>query len=145
MKPPSARRLQWISGLLLVLIYTLGLGTGIGLTRWLSGAGPGMHEPRGPHGPHGSPPPHQLIDELNLTPEQDRQVRAIYERYNPELEKILDENYPRIRAVQEKVEKEIRALLTEEQKKRLDAAKSHRRPGPSMRHGPLDIPPPPPR
>ncbi|MBU1070166.1 hypothetical protein KKD52_05835 [Myxococcota bacterium] len=144
MRPLSARRLQWISGLLLVLLYALGLGTGVGLTRWLTGAGPGRHEPGGPHGPHGPPPNGQLIDQLNLTPEQDRQVRAIYERYNPELEKILEENFPRIRAVQEKVEKEIRALLTEAQQQRLDAAKSHRRPGPSMRQGPLDIPPPPP-
>jgi len=140
MNAPNPRRFQWISGLLLVLLYVLGLATGVGLTRWLTP----VHGPGGPpsHPHHGRPP--QLIDELNLTPEQDRQVRAIYDKHNPALEAILHENFPRIRAIQDQVEREIRAILTPEQQERLDRAKSRRRPGPPMTQGPLDIPPPPP-
>ncbi len=141
MNPPNPRRFQWISGLLLVLLYALGLATGVGLTRWLqSSRGPGDPPPH-PH--HGRPP--QMIDELNLTPEQDRQVRAIYDKHNPALEAILHENFPRIRAIQDQVEREIRAILTPQQQRALDEAKSRRRPGPPMTQGPLDIPPPPPR
>lgn len=137
MTTPSPRRFQWLSGLLLVVLYALGLATGVGLTRWLSAPGGPPPHPR-----HGRPP--QLVDELSLTPEQDRQVREIYARHNPRLEAILHENFPRIRAVQEEVERELRAILTPEQQRRLDEAKARRRPGPPMTQGPLDIPPPPP-
>lgn len=151
MNPPNPRKFQWISGLLLVLLYVLGLATGVGLTRWLQPA----HGPGGPPPPphHGKPP--QLIDELNLTPEQDRQVRAIYDKHNPALEAVLRENFPRIQVIQDQVEREIRAILTPEQQRRLDHAKSRRRPRtddgrptdhgsrPPMTQGPLDLPPPP--
>jgi len=88
------------------------------------------------------PPPMPLpLGELGLTPEQDASARAIAERHRGELEAILRETFPKARAVTEQMEKELRALLTPSQQKRLDELKAARRPPPGPR--PPGPPPPP--
>ena len=68
---------------------------------------------------HGGPPMLPLA-ELALTADQDRAAKAIIEKRRPELEAILHESFPKVRAIHEDVEREVRKLLTPEQNQHLD-------------------------
>jgi hypothetical protein len=114
---------------LLVLLGTFAVGAvaGAGVSRWL--AVRAFPPP---------PPPPMLpipVHELDLTPEQHDKLRVIVDRHRPELEAILRETFPKARAINEQIEKEVREILTEPQRKKLDEIKLRRPPPP---------PPPPP-
>jgi hypothetical protein len=66
---------------------------------------------------------------LKLTLEQEAKAHEITERYRPQLEAILRANFPKVQALNEQMEKELREILTLEQTKILDEMKAHR---PSM-------------
>jgi Spy/CpxP family protein refolding chaperone len=106
----------------------LGLVAGLGMARWI----PGVHErplrPMEGRGPHGLPP---FLHELDLTDKQEQDARAIFEKHRPELDAILRESFPRVRAVNDRIDAEIRALLTPEQQKKFDELRARR-----PRHGP---------
>lgn len=135
MTESNPRKIRLLSALLLVATFAAGAVTGAGILRFL---GP----PPGPphHGP-GAPPMFAPLplEELELSADQKTKIRAILERHRPELEAILQESFPKVRAVNDKVEKEVRDVLSEEQQKELDELK-RRRPPPPRPGGP---PPPP--
>jgi len=150
---PNGRRLHLWTALVLLAVFAAGAATGAGLATALRAVPPAppAHAPRQgrPPAPDGMPP---FVSELGLDPGQQVRVRAIVDAHRAELEAAVRETFPRIRAVQEKVETEIRAILTPEQAVRLDAIRSRRPPppafgGPGMRHGPGPgpdgLPPPP--
>ena len=121
--------------LLLVGTFLAGALAGAGL---LVALGP---PPPPPGGPGGLGP----LTELGLTAEPQAQARALHERHRPELEAIFKETQPKVRAVQVRIEAELRALLTPEQQQRLDALEARRGGGPPSRRplpgGPPGAPP----
>ena len=137
----SPRTVRLITAILLVGTFAAGTLTGAGVVRWAS---PPPHpRPMGPP-PFEGPIPMQ---ELGLSPDQARKAEEIADRYRPELESILRDTFPRVRAVNEKIEAEIRQILTPEQQQRLDRIKASRPPPgppPGPGRGPWGPPPGPP-
>ena len=122
----SLSKMQTRAVALLVAVFVAGVLAGVALGR--------MMHPR-----HHLPPPMALFDQLDLTPEQRQNVDAAFQRHRGELESILGDSRPKVRAIQATIEKEIRAALTPDQQHKLDAleAEMHRR-GPE--HG-MPLPP----
>jgi hypothetical protein len=135
---PSPRRLHLWTVLVLVAVFAAGAATGAGLARAFRPHGPG---PAGPRPPGDGLPP--FVAELGLSPDQLARARDIAERHRSEIEAVVQEAFPRVRAVQDQVDQEIRAILTPEQAKRFDELRSRRPPlrGPGGRG---DRPPGPP-
>ena len=138
---PNPRRLHLFTALILVAVFVAGAATGAGLTWALRPAG---HGPPGPRPPADGMPP--FLSELRLSPDQAAQARAIVERHRPEIEEAVQETFPRVRAIQDRVDREIRALLDPDQAARFDELRSRRPPLRGM-GGPGRPPPgpPPPR
>jgi Spy/CpxP family protein refolding chaperone len=118
----SPRQIRLLTALLLFGTFLFGAVAGAGFSRW-------MQPPR-PHGPWRPPflpgPP----GALQLTPAQEEKTKEITDRYRPQLEAIVRENFPKLQAVNERMEKELREILTPEQRQRLDELKAHRPPMP---------------
>jgi hypothetical protein len=125
---PNARRLHLWTALILLGVFLAGAATGAGLSALLRTP----RHPGQPHGPAMLPPP---LAELGLSPEQVEQARAIFERHRAEMEAAVQAAFPRVRAVQEQVDSELRAILTSEQAARLDAMRARRPPLPGMGPG----------
>jgi Spy/CpxP family protein refolding chaperone len=94
---------------------------------------PEMNPGMMPFKPGAMPP---MFRELNLTPEQRRQILEIMERSRPRTDDVLGEMMPRLRAVTDSVRDEIHAVLTPDQAAKLDSITAdmrHQRGG--MRRG----------
>ena len=133
----SPRQIRLLTALLLFGTFLSGAVAGAGLARWMRTPPPPRHAPFLP-GPPGA---------LKLTPPQEEKARAITEHYRPQLEAILRDNFPKVQAINEQMEKELRQILTPEQCKILDEMKAHRPPMPRDGHmpgagGPGFMPPP---
>jgi Spy/CpxP family protein refolding chaperone len=124
----SPRQIRLLTALLLFAMFLLGAVAGGGLSR--------LQQPPRPHRPHPpflpGPP-----GALHLTSEQEAKSHAIMERYRPQLEAIWRESFPRVQAINEHMEEELRQILTPEQRRALDEMKAHRPPMP-----PAGPPPP---
>jgi uncharacterized membrane protein len=118
----SPRRIHVWSGLLVLGVFLAGAMTGAGVVVWLRPSG---FPPGPPPRAAGLPPP---LAELGLTPEQEAKARTIAEKYRPALEAVLQQTFPRIREVQERMDRELRSVLTEAQAKRFDELKLRRPP-----------------
>ncbi len=127
----SPRTVRLMTALLLVAMFAAGTATGVGLCRWMAPGHPPPHS-----GPAFGPLP---LEELGLTAEQRDKTHEILERHRPELDAILHESFPKVRAVNDQIEREIREVLTPEQRAQLDQAKARRPPPP----GPPPPGPPP--
>jgi uncharacterized membrane protein len=133
----SPRQIRLVTALVLFGTFLLGAAAGVGLTR--SSAPPRPPRPPAPFlpGPPGA---------LHMSPEQEAKARDITERYRPKLEAVWRESFPKLQALNEQMEKELREILSPEQRQQLDEMKAHRPPppgGPPM-GGPGGPPPPPP-
>lgn len=140
----SSRRLHLWTALVLVAVFAAGVATGVGVLRAFC---PPLHggRPGRPPGPGGMPP---FVAELGLTPDQQGRVQSIVDGHRAEIEAAVRETFPRVRAIQDRVDAEIRAVLTPEQAARFDALRARRPPGPGP-GGPPPMPgmdgrPPPP-
>ena len=128
---------------LLAGMFVVGAFAGAGLVRFLGR--PNLPPPR--------PPGMELFARLGLTPDQEAKTRAIIEKHRPELDAIVQETMPRVRAVQDVIDRELAAVLTPDQQRRLEELKRHLPPpgrhGPGMGPGmgpppgPPGMPPPP--
>lgn len=127
----SPRTVRLMSAVLLVATFAAGAVTGAGVHRWAFNS---QSSPRLPPPPMSAPLP---LHELDLTAEQRDKVHAVFERHRPELETILRDSFPRVRAVNEKIEAEVREVLTPEQRTKLDQLKARR----PAHHGPPGPPP----
>jgi hypothetical protein len=108
------------SGLLLVLVFAAGGALGAGIHASL------------PHPPR----PVDPLTDLDLDASQRARAKEILDRHRPELEAALKDVQPRIKAIQDDVEIELRRdVLTEPQRKKLDELKKT--------HLPPPLPPPP--
>jgi Spy/CpxP family protein refolding chaperone len=123
----EARKVHLVTALLLVAIFGAGVVTGAAVCRWTA---PPHGEWKPPHGPPpGGPPMPPEWRALDLTADQAAQARQIADRHRPELEAAIKDTFPKLRAIDEQMEKELRAILTPEQQKKLDEVKAHRPPG----------------
>jgi hypothetical protein len=129
----SPRQIRLVTALVMVGTFLLGIAAGVGLAR--SSAPPRPHRPPAPFlpGPPGA---------LHMSPEQEAKAREITERYRPKLEAVWRESFPKLQALNEQMEKELREILSPEQRKQLDAMKARRPPPPGG--PPMGGPPPPP-
>jgi Spy/CpxP family protein refolding chaperone len=135
------RRLHLWSGLIVLGVFLAGAVAGAGVYAWLRPPAPPMMGPP----PGGLPGP---LRELNLTPEQREQAKAIFEKHRATVEALIQESFPRVRAAQEQMDRELRAILTEEQARKFDELRARhppRPPGGPGRGGPPPdgLPPPP--
>lgn len=122
----SPRTVRLMTALLLVGTFAAGTLTGAGLVRFVGPPGPPPMGPPGPPGPLGPFP----ADELGLSPEQRRQAHAIIERHRPELDAVLRSTFPRVREINDRIERELIEILTPEQRQRLEQIKATRPPPP---------------
>ena len=109
---------------LLVVTFVVGALAGMAFERLRiprpdlpPGRDPGLGMMR-PFGPDRLPP---MFGELDLTAEQQAQIRDIIERSRPRTEELLDSMLPSLRAVTDSVRDEIHAVLTPEQAVKLDS------------------------
>jgi len=119
------RQIRLVTALVLFLVFLAGLATGAALVRF----------GRPPFPP---PPPMPALRGIDLSEQQHPRVHAIREKYKPQLDAVVRDTFPRIRAVEEAMNREVRAELTPEQQRRFDENEAHRPPGPP------GMPPPPP-
>ena len=75
-----------------------------------------------------------MFRQLNLTPEQVRQIATIMENGRPRSDAVLEEMLPRLRAVTDSIRQEVRAVLTPEQAAVWDSLAAFERRG-RMREG----------
>jgi hypothetical protein len=144
----TPRQIRLLTAVLLFGTFLLGAAFGAGLSRWNR-----MPLPPLPPTPFLPGPP----GALGLTTEQEAKAREITERYRPELEAILREGMPKVKAINEKMEQELRVILSPEQRKIVDEMKARRPPmppggpmppgllgpgGPPPGGGPPHMPPP---
>ena len=104
-----------------VLIAVFVIGAACGAALWHALARPN-HPP-----PMMGPIPMHALD---LTPEQEEKARAIFETYRPQIDAVLEESFPKVRAVIEKVDQDLMKILNDEQKKRFEEIKAERSAGP---------------
>jgi hypothetical protein len=129
----ATRRLRLWSILVIIGVFLAGAIAGAGVFAWLRPAPP--WRPR-----RGDLP--ALFNELDLTPDQREKVTAIFEKHRAASWAIIQGNFPRVRAEQEQSNREIRAILTDAQIKKLDEIES--RPRPPHHRGGMGWGPPPP-
>jgi hypothetical protein len=131
----SPRQIRLLTALLLFGTFLFGAIAGAGFSRWNHMPPPPPRPAPFLPGPPGA---------LKLTPDQEAKARAITEHYRPQLEAILRASYPKVQVLNEQMEKEMREILSQEQRKALDEMKAHRPPMPPS--GPMTPgagPPPP--
>jgi len=122
-----------VLGILLMLgVFAAGAVFGAGLVR--------EHRP-GPPPPHPSPA-ERLTHQLDLTPAQVARLHELERSHRDELGALMRETMPRIRAVLDSVENELRPMLTEAQRARLDEVQARRPPPDAPLPGMPGGPPP---
>lgn len=122
--PDRPLRVRARAALVLVVVFAAGAAAGIGVTRL-----------RPPPGPRGGGIPG--LAELDLTQDQEREARAVFAKHQRELDAVLRDVYPRVRSIGEEIEADLRPILTEAQRRKMDDAK--------RKHGGPPSPVPPPR
>jgi Spy/CpxP family protein refolding chaperone len=115
---PSLTRIRVLTALIFVGVFASGAVVGAGIYRWGSSGG-AEAEGSGRNGvalwiPDG---------ELDLTPEQHAKVSQIVERHRLELEATVRESFPRVRAINEQMQKAVKEVLTPEQQKKFEGLK----------------------
>ena len=110
MSDPSLSQIRAATALVIVGTFLTGAIAGAGVYHWVS--------PRHHHRPPMAIP----LEELGLSAEQDRRAHEIIYRRRAEIQAVMKDAFPRMRAIHEQEEKEVRALLDPEQQKKLDDA-----------------------
>jgi hypothetical protein len=85
-----------------------------------------------------------MIRELALDDDQIRTLRAIEASHKAELDAIVRDTVPRVKAVLDRIEEELRPHLRPDQVKRLEDWRARRPPPPMPGMGPPPGGPPPP-
>lgn len=103
-----------VRGLLLLLaVFAAGVGTGIGLDRAIA-SGSKLETRLSTSMP-------AVLDRLGLTPEQRRAVDSLLERSRPRAQAAMAEMVPRLGAIADSLDAELRQILTPAQRARLDS------------------------
>ncbi len=147
----SPAQIRVVTAVVLVIVFLAGLATGAAVVHLTGGGPPGL-----------GLPPMAALRGIDLTKDQRSKSDAIWARYKPQIDAILHESFPRVRAVDEQMSNELRTILTPDQQKVFDRNEADRplggpgfppapppfgpRPGPGAPPpgGPGGEPPPPP-
>jgi len=116
----------------LVGVFAAGALFGAGLMRWMA---PHDHEHEGMRPPPPGPI-EAMTHELALDAQQRDQLRAIADAHRGDLEAIMHETQPRVRAVLEAIEQEMTPHLRPDQVEKLEAWRKRRPPPPMPGMGP---------
>lgn len=122
----SHKRYRILIAILLFGLFLAGAFVGAGFFHWF------LH-PRPFGAPPKLPPP---FSQLDLSKEQERKVLKILDKHHGELEAILQETFPKARKVFDKIDAEVRVILTEEQRNKFDEFKREHKPFPPAGLGP---------
>jgi len=109
----SSPRARMVGTIVLLAVFLAGTATGVAADR-LWGSGQGIRvklEAR-----NGA-----VLDKLGLTPDQRNRAGAIMERRAPRTEAMMLEVGERLQLIADSVDSELRAILTAEQRARLDS------------------------
>jgi len=123
---PSNLRVRVVTALVIVGVFVSGAVVGAGIYRWGSSAKPAAGMPHGQGAAVWLP-----LGELELTAEQESKVSAIMDHHRGELDAIVRESFPRVRAINQQIQQEVRQLLTPEQRQRWDELKKRGPRGPT--------------
>ena len=113
MMPEKRSRSRAIAGALLVLAFVAGAAVGVTADRLLT--------PKPAIRARITRDLSGVLDKLGLTPQQRTQANAIVKRSGPRTEEAMLEVAERLRTVSDLVDAELRAILTTEQRARLDS------------------------
>lgn len=113
MIPEGGRRTRSTTAALIALAFAAGAVAGVAADRWLAPA-PTVQARVIRH-------MSVVLDNLRLSSEQRAQAQAIVEASAPRTEEAMRQAAERLRLVADSVDAELRALLTPEQRIRLDA------------------------
>ena len=130
---PFGRSRLWF-GLFILVVFLLGVVTGLGGSRFLHGPPFG----RPPRPPSPAMIADRLTRELNLTPEQRKQVEVVLQQGTDRLERFHAETGDQYGKLRRELDADIERVLTPEQQAKYRTL----RPGPPRDGRP---PPPPPR
>ena len=105
------------AGLFVLVVFVAGFAAGVVVRPWL---GPGPSRGFGPRGMVGRPPPDRVTERIlaniaDLTPEQDQDLRAVFDGRQQRLREINEEVRDRFEPQQAQMDAEISAILTPEQ------------------------------
>jgi Spy/CpxP family protein refolding chaperone len=132
--PSSRGGVRMLAIGLLVLAFAAGALGGVAADRLLDSRGPGFGPPPGQGGgPAGSgggaifPPGLPLARQLDLTPEQRRQIGAILTAERAKADSVMRAVRPVLQARYDSTSAAVRALLTPEQRERFDRLRDTRR------------------
>lgn len=135
----SPRRARLLGALVLAGMFAAGAVFGVGLAKW--SAPPGGRPPPPPPGLRPPPPGTDvMIRELALDDAQIETLHTIQRAHKAELDAIVADTVPRVKAVLDRIEDELRPHLRPDQIRRLEDWRRRRPPMPPMPGGP---PPPP--
>ena len=102
-----------------------------------------MHRmPGPPHHGMGGGPMEMFSRELDLSSSQKEKMTAILEKYQPEMEKVMEDNRPKMDALRQRLKTEFDTVLTPEQRKKMEELETRFQPPhgghgkPPMGHGP---------
>jgi hypothetical protein len=132
----SPRTVRLLTVAVIAGTFAAGFATGAGLYRW---ATVDYLRPLPPPPPLLAP---WVMEQLDLSAPQKQKAHQILGRHRPKLEAIFRDTFPKVRAEKEQAEREIRAILSPEQRKKLDELQA-RRPRPPREKMPADFGPPP--
>jgi hypothetical protein len=108
----SSKRVRLLSSLVVLAVFAAGIAAGFGLSRWLAESEPPPHP-----GWNLQPP---SLEALHLTAAQEAKAREIGDRYRPEIDVVRREVAPKIRAIHERMKKEMEVYLTPKQRAKQD-------------------------
>jgi len=116
MRDPTPRRARSLTAAWIVLGFAAGAVVGVAADRWLA--------PAPVLGTRVIRDMSTVLDGLGLTPDQRASAEAILERSAPRSEDAMREAAGRLQVVADSLDAELRAILTPEQRTRLDELRS---------------------
>jgi Spy/CpxP family protein refolding chaperone len=116
----QARRARLTGLIMLAIMFAVGALTGAATMRVVSADDTALRSR-----PSGEQP--EMLDRLQLTPEQRASADVIIERRRAEMEAFWDEHRPTLRAIADSARAELRALLTPEQRELEERLMAERR------------------
>jgi Spy/CpxP family protein refolding chaperone len=115
----QALRLVWLPALALASMFAVGAACGVLADRTL--IRPPLHRFEVPLG--GDVLLRDPFGELGLSADQRKKVDALFESHRSEVETVVRDSEPKMRALSEKMDREMQAILTPEQRERLKTAR----------------------
>jgi Spy/CpxP family protein refolding chaperone len=115
----QALRLVWLPALALASMFAVGAACGVLADRTL--IRPPLHRFEVPLG--GDVLLRDPFGELGLSADQRKKVDALFESHRSEVETVVRDSEPKMRVLSEKMDREMQAILTPEQRERLKTAR----------------------